>query len=467
MKTIEIISGAQKAQFTTKSVTLDGREYFYINMSDVRNDKLNRVYTFVYDSEVKAVPYEEKDAKTLSVIFGQVRAMEEKRRAHDRAAAHHEEHTAPGTAAAPQTFAPAADTPVQNAAAQPQTPAGTFTPQQAPAESFAQPQYAAPEKPANDTAPYTAPEMPAEHMTQYAAPEKPANDTAPYTAPEMPAEHMTQYAAPEMPAETPQAAAFHQETSQTETFAPDMYPNTQTPSAEQTPFTEAADPKAAKKAEKERLKAEKKAERERLKAEKKAAKERAKAEKAAQKAGNTPPAESIPPANATVSDQQPTETVADIYTETASVTAAGTDISGAAVPSETQEQGLPNESAETPAEAPGSAVPGDAASEPDAVAEDTIVFTGSAPSSEISHPDDAAADADASSELDPADAAKKKKLKKSIITFGIVVAAIAVIAVIFFLIFGTSKDPSPVNPSSTDSNTYQDVDELINDLQNN
>ena len=76
MKTIEIISGAQKAQFTTKSVTLDGIEYFYINMSDVRNDKLNRVYTFVYDSEVKAVPYEEKDAKTLAVIFGQVRAME-------------------------------------------------------------------------------------------------------------------------------------------------------------------------------------------------------------------------------------------------------------------------------------------------------------------------------------------------------------------------------------------------------
>ena len=400
MKTIEIISGAQKAQFTTKSVTLNGREYFYINMSDVRNDKLNRVYTFVYDSEVKAVPYEEKDAKTLSVIFGQVRAMEEKRRAHDRAAAHHEEHTAPGTAAAPQTFAPAADAPVQNTAAQPQTPAGTFTPQQAPVRNFTQPQHAA----------------------------------------------------PEMPAETPQAAAFHQETSQTETFAPDMYPNTQTPSAEQTPFTEAADPKAAKKAEKERLKAEKKAERERLKAEKKAAKERAKAEKAAQKAGNTPPAESIPPANATVSDQQPTETVADIYTETASVTAAGTDISGAAVPSETQEQGLPNESAETPAEAPGSAVPGDAASEQTASAEDTIVFTGSA---------------DASSELDPADDAKKKKLKKSIITFGIVVAAIAVIAVIFFLIFGTSKDPSPVNPSSTDSNTYQDVDELINDLQNN
>ena len=426
MKTIEIISGAQKAQFTTKSVTLDGREYFYINMSDVRNDKLNRVYTFVYDSEVKAVPYEEKDAKTLAVIFGQVRAMEEKRKTHDAAAAHHEGHAATGTAAAPQTFASAADAPVQNTAAQPQTPAGTFTPQQAPAESFAQPQYAAPEKPANDTAPYTAPGIPADHMTQYTT--------------------------PETPAETPQAAAFYQETSQTETFAPDMYPNAQTPAPEQVPFTEEVDPKAAKKAEKERLKAEKKAEKERLKAEKKAAKERAKAEKAAQKAGDTAPAENLPQADETGSEQQPTETVADIYTETASVTAAGTDISGAAVPSETQEQGLPNEAAETPAEAPGSAVPGDAASEQTASAEDTIVFTGSA---------------DASSELDPADAAKKKKLKKSIITFGIVVAAIAVIAVIFFLIFGTSKDPSPVNPSSTDSNTYQDVDELINDLQNN
>ena len=426
MKTIEIISGAQKAQFTTKSVTLNGREYFYINMSDVRNDKLNRVYTFIYGSEVKAVPYEEKDAKTLAVIFGQVRAMEEKRRAHDAAAAHHEGHAATGTAAAPQTFASAADAPVQNTAAQPQTPAGTFTPQQAPAESFAQPQYAAPEKPANDTAPYTAPGIPADHMTQYTT--------------------------PETPAETPQAAAFYQETSQTETFVPETYPNAQTPAPEQVPFTEEVDPKAAKKAEKERLKAEKKAEKERLKAEKKAAKERAKAEKAAQKAGDTAPAENLPQADETGSEQQPTETVADIYTETASVTAAGTDISGATVPSETQEQGLTNESAETPAEAPGSAVPGDAASEQTAGAEDTIVFTGSA---------------DASSELDPADDAKKKKLKKSIITFGIVVAAIAVIAVIFFLIFGTSKDPSPVNPSSTDPNTYQNVDDLINDLQNN
>ncbi len=339
MKTIEIISGAQKTQFTTKSVTLNGREYFYINMSGVRNDQLNRVYTFVYDNEVKAVPYEEKDAKTLAVIFGQVRAMEEKRKAHDAAAAHHEKHAAPGAGTAPQTFTPSADAPAQNAAAQPQPPAGSFTPQQVPVENFAQPQYA----------------------------------------------------------------------------APDMYPDAQTPAAEQEPFTEEADPKAAKKAEKERLKAEKKTEKERLRAEKKAAKERAKAEKAAQKAGNMSPAENIPQAD---------------------------------------------EIAETPVE-----VSGNAATEQSADAQDAIVFTGSVRSTEI-HPSDDA-DADTASEPDPADAEKKKKLKKSIITFGIIVAAIAVIAVIFFLIFGTSKNPSPVNPSSTDSKTYQDVDELINDLQNN
>ena len=166
---------------------------------------------------------------------------------------------------------------------------------------------------------------------------------APYTAPGIPADHMTQYTTPETPAETPQAAAFYQETSQTETFIPETYPNAQTPAPEQVPFTEEVDPKAAKKAEKERLKAEKKAEKERLKAEKKAAKERAKAEKAAQKAGDTAPAENLPQADETGSEQQPTETAAEIYTEAASVTAADAHTSEAAVPAETPEPELPNE----------------------------------------------------------------------------------------------------------------------------
>ena len=38
MQTIEIISGEQKARFTTKSVTFDGKEYLYIKMSDVTHN---------------------------------------------------------------------------------------------------------------------------------------------------------------------------------------------------------------------------------------------------------------------------------------------------------------------------------------------------------------------------------------------------------------------------------------------
>lgn len=402
MKTIEIISGAQKAQFTTKSVTLDGREYLYINMSDVRNDKLNRVYTFVYDSEVKAVPYEKKDAKTLAVIFGQVRAMEEKRRAHQAAAAHPEGHASADTGAAQQASAYTPDVHAQNTAVYPQTQNGASAPQ------------------------YAAPEMPQEGTPQYTDAQQPAHDGT--FAPQ-------QYAAPEMPL------------------------NAHTTAAEQMTSTEETDPKAARKAEKERLKAERKAEKERLKAEKKAAKERAKAEKEALKAGAASPAVTpdTPVSGEAGAVQQFTETVP------AEMPGAATETAPAETPVTMAEAAeiSPETAAETAEVSPEASAADATAADP----ENTIVFTGSAPSSEAIA-SDSIADADSTADPEPADDAKKKKLKKSFITFGIVIAAIAVIAVIFFLFFGTSKDPSPVNPSSTDSNTYQDVDELINDLQN-
>ncbi len=75
MKTIELISGKQKAQFTTKSVTFDGKEFFYSNMSDVKNDSEHCVYTFTYDNETKTLPYEAKDAKILNAIFSQVQNL--------------------------------------------------------------------------------------------------------------------------------------------------------------------------------------------------------------------------------------------------------------------------------------------------------------------------------------------------------------------------------------------------------
>ena len=77
MKTIEIISGDQTAQFTTRSVTFDGKEFFYSYMSNVANDRESRCYTFTYDGEVKRLPYEEKrNARILEAIFSQVKNIQ-------------------------------------------------------------------------------------------------------------------------------------------------------------------------------------------------------------------------------------------------------------------------------------------------------------------------------------------------------------------------------------------------------
>ena len=75
MKTIELISGSQKAQFTTKSVTFNGKEFFYANMSDVADHADDCFYTFTYDGELHTLPYEKKDAKILNAIFSQVQNM--------------------------------------------------------------------------------------------------------------------------------------------------------------------------------------------------------------------------------------------------------------------------------------------------------------------------------------------------------------------------------------------------------
>ncbi|MDO4745832.1 MAG: hypothetical protein Q4B18_04680, partial [Bacillota bacterium] len=81
MKTIEIMIGGQKAQFTTKSVALDGKEYSYAKMSQVHHDAENHLYSFVYEGEAKEFHYEEKSAKVLAAIFSQVQKMDEMRKA--------------------------------------------------------------------------------------------------------------------------------------------------------------------------------------------------------------------------------------------------------------------------------------------------------------------------------------------------------------------------------------------------
>lgn len=78
MKTIEIKIGGQPAQFTTKSLTFNGREYFYSNMSSVMNDDENHNYAFAYDGQVIVLPYEAKDSKILNAIFSQVQNLPKK-----------------------------------------------------------------------------------------------------------------------------------------------------------------------------------------------------------------------------------------------------------------------------------------------------------------------------------------------------------------------------------------------------
>ncbi len=76
MKTIEILSGSQKVQFTTKSATFDNKEFLYAHMTHVVNDAENCTYTFTYEGETKTLPYLEKDAKVLNAIFSQVQKID-------------------------------------------------------------------------------------------------------------------------------------------------------------------------------------------------------------------------------------------------------------------------------------------------------------------------------------------------------------------------------------------------------
>ena len=87
MKTIELKAGGQIARFTTKSVTFDGKEFFYADMSHVINNAEAHAYIFTYEGETKILPYEEKDIKIFNAIFSQVQKLELKKRAKAQAAA--------------------------------------------------------------------------------------------------------------------------------------------------------------------------------------------------------------------------------------------------------------------------------------------------------------------------------------------------------------------------------------------
>lgn len=75
MKTIVLKLDGQPAQFTTKSLTFNGEEFFYSKMSNVLNDAENHNYAFAYDGKVVVLPYEAKDMGILNAIFSQVQSL--------------------------------------------------------------------------------------------------------------------------------------------------------------------------------------------------------------------------------------------------------------------------------------------------------------------------------------------------------------------------------------------------------
>lgn len=117
MKTIELKAGQQIAQFTTKSVTFDGKEFFYSRMSNLTHDPATQKYYFTYDGESKILPYEAKDAQILTAIFSQVLKLQ----AAKAAQAHDAKVPAQTTQQTPQA-------PVQDQAQQEEIPVTPQTP---------------------------------------------------------------------------------------------------------------------------------------------------------------------------------------------------------------------------------------------------------------------------------------------------------------------------------------------------
>ena len=101
MKTITITSNGRNVEFTTKSVTIDGREYLYSDISELRHSAEKRIYGFKCDGEVCMLPYEEKDAAIVDAIFDRVQALHRQRAQSDPA-------PAPQTPGAPASQAPEA-----------------------------------------------------------------------------------------------------------------------------------------------------------------------------------------------------------------------------------------------------------------------------------------------------------------------------------------------------------------------
>ena len=60
---------------------------------------------------------------------------------------------------------------------------------------------------------------------------------------------------------------------------------------------------------------------------------------------------------------------------------------------------------------------------------------------------------------------KTSRFKKGIIIFIIILAVFAVLAFAYYRLIGPASDPQ-IGPNTTDQTQYNDIDDMINDLEN-
>ena len=81
MKTIEMKVGNKVVQFTSKSLIIDGTEYYYSKMSDIKHSASKHVYAFKYDGKTQYLQYDPKYESGLKVIFKKIHALGQKKAA--------------------------------------------------------------------------------------------------------------------------------------------------------------------------------------------------------------------------------------------------------------------------------------------------------------------------------------------------------------------------------------------------
>lgn len=76
MNTIQFRADGHIMTFTTKSLTIDDKEFLFKDMTGIKHSSQNQIYVFKYgNSGYHQMKYEEKDAAKLKIIFSRIVAL--------------------------------------------------------------------------------------------------------------------------------------------------------------------------------------------------------------------------------------------------------------------------------------------------------------------------------------------------------------------------------------------------------